>query len=208
MTSPTSRFWGSATFDGPYWKANSPPFAGSGPSPWKADDPPRSASEPLSGCSGATSGSRALRSRSAMKFLGAGSWVGVDFGGWGGGWGWGFGGVGGDRKKGSAGAWLTLKGGGAKIEKKQLAARWGFQPLNYNKQTCIFFPNNNHGWGRGKGVGLRDVDFGGWGAWRKVRALGCGFRRVGRAGGRFEFGFGFGLERTVETAQGTIGCTK
>ena len=42
-----------------------------------------------------------------------------------------------------------------------LAAKWGFQPLNRNKQTCKMFPNNNHGrGGRYKGGESSGVLFG------------------------------------------------
>ena len=44
--------------------------------------------------------------------------------------------------------WLTLEG-----EQKSvfLAAKWGFQSLNHNKQKCKMFPNNNGKSVRGSG---------------------------------------------------------
>ena len=37
--------------------------------------------------------------------------------------------------------WLTLEG---EQTFKQLAVKWGFQPLNHKKQKCKMLPNNNH----------------------------------------------------------------
>ena len=36
-------------------------------------------------------------------------------------------------------SWLTLEG----QQKKRKAVKWGFQPLNHNKQKCKMFPNNH-----------------------------------------------------------------